>query len=179
MARRRNPGVGNLNRAVHGARIMRLTVGELPRDLLRVKRTARKYRRDLEAAVAERHGEVSLVHAHEIDAAVGHEAHAAICRWLFCNRWDKMTVQDILACSKAIANAKDARNRIVRGLGLDAATGLSAIDALYSVPDITPDERTQREAISESSTQTDATGGDCDTDDGGQDDEETDADQGD
>ena len=96
----------------------RLIIGELPKPMLRVKRAARSYRRDLEGACQDRHGEISIVHAHIIDAAVGNETHAAICRWLLNQKLNDMTPTDIITCSRNIAQAKETRNRAVRELDL-------------------------------------------------------------
>ena len=97
----------------------RLVIGELPKPMLRVKRAARSYRRDLESACQDRHGEISVVHAHIIDAAVGNETHAAICRWLLNQKLNDMTPADIITCSRNIAQAKATRNRAVFELDLD------------------------------------------------------------
>lgn len=171
---------GNINRLRHGGRASyRLILGELPRPLERVKRNARRYRRDLEAAVDERHGEISVLHAHSIDSAVAAETHCQVCRWLLNQRLDKMSVSDIVTCSREIMRAKETRDRAVRQLGLDAATGQSAIDALYSTPHIAQDERGGGGAVSESPTQPDATDGNIDDSDGGQNHENPNATEGD
>lgn len=103
----------------NGTRMSRLTLGELPRELTRVKVEGRQYRRDLEHACFERHGEISIVHAHKIDAAVAHQTHAAICRWLFNHRLELMSVTDIVKCSANMANAREARNRAINELDLE------------------------------------------------------------
>ncbi len=104
---------GNLNALKNGSRLThRLILGELPKPLERVKRRARQYRRDLEASCVEVHGEIGIVHAHHIDAAAGHETHGSICRWLLCNRMDKMTAADIVnqEAETATADEHDAIN---------------------------------------------------------------------
>lgn len=122
---------GNMNALRNGSKASyRLILGDLPKPLERVKRNARQYRRDLEAAVQDRHGDIDIIRAHAIDAAVGAETHASICRWLLNTKIDSMSVADIVTCSREIARAKDTRNRIVRQLGLDPGDGRT-ITALY------------------------------------------------
>lgn len=105
----------------HGGRAdYRLVIGELPSPLLRQQRAARRYRCDLEDAVAAQHGHVSIPAAHLIDAAAGAELHASICRWLLRERLATMTTADIVTCSREIVRAREARNRAVAGLRLEA-----------------------------------------------------------
>jgi hypothetical protein len=112
-----------------------MKVGELPKNLLRQKRYVCAYRRDLEAATMERHGEVSVWHAHLIDAACGAEVHAAVCLWLLRERFDKMTDSDRLACSRELTKAKETRNRAVKQLKLHVVPDVGS--ALYGAIDAT------------------------------------------
>jgi len=131
--------IRGLNSLKNGARMYRLTIGELPKQLSRVTRYCRKYRMGLEAAVADAHGEVTLTMAHHVDAAAGHEQHLQVMRWLMRQKLDKMSVADVVKCSSAMAKARDDRNRAVQALNLDRDATADAIDALYSrVP--TPEE---------------------------------------
>jgi hypothetical protein len=128
------PGpLGNVNSMRNGSRLAgyRLKIGELPPALVRQTRDARKYRRELEAAVAEAKGEVDLIAAHAIDTAAAAVVHASICRWLLRERIDRMATSDILACSTAMLRAKETRDRAVARLGLDRRD-LDTLDALYS-----------------------------------------------
>lgn len=109
-----------LNNLKNGTRITRLSLGELPRKLSRVTRYCREYRKSLEAATAEAHGgEVTMTLAHHVDAACGHEQHLQIMRWLLRTKIDSMSNSDIIACSRAMADARDKRNRAVQQLDLD------------------------------------------------------------
>ena len=109
----------NLNAVQNGTRLRRLTLGTLPRQMERVTRRARQYRRDLENLTFDKHGEVNAVQAHAIDAAVSYEVHASVCRWLLREKLGDMQPSDILQCSAAIPRAKADRNRSVAALGLD------------------------------------------------------------
>ena len=117
---------GNLNAARNGnklannkAGIRRLTVGEFPASLNHVKIEGRRYRRALEDAVVDAHGEVTVTAAHSIDTAAGAVVHGGICRWLLRNKIDTMTTADILSCSRELLKSKEARNRSVKALELD------------------------------------------------------------
>jgi len=69
--------------------------------------------------------------AHHIDAAATHEQHGAVCRWLLRQRIETMATPDIIKCSQAIAQAKDARNRAMTLLGLNRNTQSDIIATLY------------------------------------------------
>ena len=125
---------GNLNASRNGGRLTRLTLGELPVTMRRQTTQARVYRRGLESLVIDAKGEVDATDAHLIDEAATAEVHGAVCRWLLRERLDKMTVQDILTCSREILKAKTVRNRAVDRLGLGPDARENAIDALYSDP---------------------------------------------
>lgn len=109
----------NLNAVKNGARISRLTIGELPSKMKRQLQAARKYRRELEELVFTHHGEVNVTHAHLIDEAVHAEVHAATCRWLLRNRFEKMSTADITRCSEQVLKSKTIRNKAVERLQLD------------------------------------------------------------
>lgn len=117
---RSGPTTGNLNAVSNGAKLTRLTLGELPLTMRRQTQQARKYRRELEAVVLEVKGEVNSSDAHLIDEASQAEVHASVCRWLLRERLDQMTVSDIAKCSEQILKAKTTRNRAVERLNLNA-----------------------------------------------------------
>lgn len=121
-AGRSGPKKGNVNAAKNGSRIAktRLVIGELPKQLLSVRREARSYRRHLEAEVLRVHGEITAMHAHAIDTAAAATVSAAIARWLMRNKIGGMSTSEVLSCSKAILQSKQARDSAVKLLGLDA-----------------------------------------------------------
>jgi hypothetical protein len=125
----------NLNAARTGTKLVRLTVGELPRQLNSVKIEGRRYRRALEDATIEVRGEVSVTDAHLIDTATAAMVHAGICRWLLREKIDGMGATDVLACSREMLRAKETRDRSVRALRLDRDIRRNVIEALYGPAD--------------------------------------------
>lgn len=112
--------VGNLNGLKNGSRMTRLTVGELPPSMVAIKREGRAYRRELEAAVKEAKGEISLTDAHAIDTAAAATIQAGVCRWLLRNKDVKeLSATEIRACMSDITKAKERRDAAVRALKLD------------------------------------------------------------
>jgi hypothetical protein len=111
-----------LNALKSGAKVSkrRLVVGDLPPQLISVRREARAYRRDLEGCVLAAKGEISLTDAHLIDTAAAATVQAGIIRWLMKHRMETMTVADIRGCSQDQVRAKERRDAAVRALGLDA-----------------------------------------------------------
>ena len=123
---------GNLNAIRNTTRlpIRRLVVGEFPAALNSVKIEGRKYRRALEDAVLDVHGEVTIMAAHWIDSASAATVHCGVCRWLLRQKIDTMTTADILSCSREMVRAKQSRDRCLVLLKLDA-NGRDVLDALY------------------------------------------------
>jgi len=120
---RSGPKVGNLNALKNGTghhNKRRLTVGELPQQMISVKREGRKYRRDLEEEVLAVKDEINLVDAHLIDTAAAATIQAGICRWLLRNRINDMSVNDIRGCTADAVKAKERRDKAVLQLHLDA-----------------------------------------------------------
>lgn len=116
------PPKGNKNALKNGTKTdrRRLTIGELPTKMISVKREARAYRRDLEAAVLDRHDEIDVMAAHYIDTAAAATMQAGVCRWTLRHRLDKMTDRDVRDCVAQIVKAKQARDTAVKALELDA-----------------------------------------------------------
>ena len=108
-----------LNNLRNGSRLVRLALGELPPKLSRVTRYSRLYRAQLEEAVCQSHGEVTLTQAHLVDSAAGWQQALGVLRWLMREKLAEMSVADIRECVKAMAAARDARNRAVMALDLD------------------------------------------------------------
>ncbi|MBU0718579.1 MAG: hypothetical protein KJ749_10055, partial [Planctomycetes bacterium] len=119
-AGRSGPRAGNLNALKTATKVgRRLVVGELPKQLLSVKREARAYRRGLEDAVLAAHNEITTTHSHHIDTASAATIHGGICRWLMRTKIATMNTAEILACSRELVKAKAARDAAVRLLDLD------------------------------------------------------------
>jgi hypothetical protein len=113
--------MGNLNAAKNGSKLSRrrLTVGELPKPMVAVKREGRAYRRAIEAAVLDAKGDIGLTDAHLIDTATAAVIQAGICRWLLRNKIEGMSTADVRGCSQDIVKAKERRDAAVKALGLD------------------------------------------------------------
>ena len=110
--------LNNLHAARTG-RSIRLIAGELPKGLARQSTNVRKYRRGLEQAIMEVHGEIDMLAAHYVEEATRAEMHAAVCRWLMRTRLDKMSPSDIARCSAEILKAKTIRNKAIEKLKLN------------------------------------------------------------
>ena len=129
MARKAAKGVGsggnqrgNKNALRNGSRLnhKRLTVGELPRQMIAVKREGRQYRRDMEAEVLHVKGDISTTDAHLIDTAAAATIQAGICRWLLRHKVTTMSTSDIRGCTSDIVKAKERRDAAVKALQLNA-----------------------------------------------------------
>lgn len=128
-----NPALGSL----------RLAMGNLPKGMRKVELAALSFRKALEAAVADRHGCISLVHALAVNTAARWERHAALClRWLREHE-KELTHGERLAYSREIAQASGYRDKAVAQLRLDAAA-IDAIAALYRDVDPTPASMPER-----------------------------------
>jgi hypothetical protein len=104
-------------------------VGDLPKQLLSVRREGRAYRRALEAEVLKIKCEISATDAHHIDTASAATIAAGIARWLLRTKIGSMTTGDVLACSKSITKAKQDRDAAVKALALDAKPAPITLEA--------------------------------------------------
>jgi hypothetical protein len=118
---RSGPRPGNLNGLKNGSKLSRrrLTVGELPKQLLSVRREGRAYRRALEAEVLAVKGAIGLTDSHLIDTASAATIQAGICRWLLRQKIGTMSTAEIRGCTQDIVRAKERRDAAVKALGLD------------------------------------------------------------
>lgn len=112
---------GNANRLSHGlyGQSYQLVLGKLPKSLGRVEDDAYAFRSAVEAAVVERHGEISLTNACLVATASRWERHGLLAlRWLR-ERHDALDDAQRLAYSKAIAEASERRDKAIERLALD------------------------------------------------------------
>ena len=112
------PARSNKHALKHGG-FASFTTGRLPKGCAYVQRTVNALRRVLEQAVVDRHGDLSTYHAATVQTACRHE-----CRALLWQRWLReraatMATMELLAVTKEIAAASDARDRCLRSLGID------------------------------------------------------------
>lgn len=99
--------------------LVRLVLGSLGDSQARVETDAYSYRRTLEEACLEANGEITLVHAHAIDAATRWMRHGQLALAWLREHEPKMDHAQRLAYSKAIAEAADRRDKSVERLKLD------------------------------------------------------------
>ncbi len=113
--------LGNLSAVKTGTALdpRRLVLGSLPPQYVHAERLARQYRRQIEQAVIDQKGEVSLSDAHWIDAAAGHEAHASIMRQILRQKVETLQPGDVVRISESISRARESRNKCFDRLGLD------------------------------------------------------------
>lgn len=149
------PGtIGNRNSMRHGLR-----AGRLPKGAAYIRRETDRLRSVIECAVVERHGEISVYHAAIVQTCIRWERHAMLAqRWMRLEAGD-MDASTRLAYSREIARASSERDKCLRDLGLDARAA-SIIDALYSSPQPSADERSADDAVSESGSADHAADGD-------------------
>ena len=124
---RSGPPKDNRNAMRHG-----LKAGKLPADAKYIETRLNLFRRNLEDAVIESKGAVSITDASAINTAVKWERHGCLAqRWLRVEG-DKLTPTDCLRFSEAIAKASDSRDKAIRLLDLDRDLKDGIIDALYT-----------------------------------------------
>jgi hypothetical protein len=112
-AGRSGPATGNENAMRHG-----LKAGKLPSDAKYIEVRLNIFRRNLEAAVMDSKGEVSIPDAASIQTAMRWERHAALAqRWL-TKSYDELKPQERLSFSREIAKASTERDKALRELGL-------------------------------------------------------------
>lgn len=110
---RSGPAEGNANAMRHG-----LKAGKLPSDAKYIEVRLNIFRRNLEAAVIESKGEVSIPDACHIQSAMRWERHAALAqRWLN-KAYDELKPADRLSFSREIARASTERDKSIRELNL-------------------------------------------------------------
>jgi hypothetical protein len=110
---------GNSNAWKHGLRSSLVLVAVPPKAAW-IKKLMAAFRRDLEAAVVERHGEVSLMRAAVINSASRHETIAQLAGRMLKLAGDEVKTETKLAILDRIGRATDARDRCIRALELDA-----------------------------------------------------------
>ena len=118
---------GNRNSIRHG-----LKAGKLPKDAQYIEVRLNVFRRNLEDAVMQAWGEVTLECAAAIQTALRWERHAALCqRWL-TKEEKKLTLDQKITYSREIARASAERDKAIAFLELDNDEETDLIDALYS-----------------------------------------------
>ncbi|MBM4069110.1 MAG: hypothetical protein FJ271_09225 [Planctomycetes bacterium] len=116
-----------------------MKAGKLPKSARYIEVRVNIVRRNLESAVVESKGEVSLPDAAAIQTACRWERHAALAqRWL-TKEHDKMTPEQRLNFSREIAKASAERDKAIKMLNLDRDCREDLLDKLYARPAISAD----------------------------------------
>ncbi len=114
---------GNANALRHGLRAVRLNLGSMPAKLKRVERSVNEFRRLIEAATIDAHGEIGVLQAAYIQSACRHETASQLAaRWLRLNG-DSLDPNQRLAYIKAAADASTNRDKCLERLKLDVKAG--------------------------------------------------------
>ena len=114
-AGRSGPPAGNTNAVRHG-----LKGGKLPKGCQYIEHRVNALRRQVEEAVLDVKGEITLVDAAMVNSILKWERHGLLAQHWLRHEADKLSASDRLRFSEAIARASDNRDRAIKALGLDA-----------------------------------------------------------
>jgi len=110
-----------------------LACGKLPKGCEYVERRINAFRLQLEQAVMQAKGTVSIADAAAINSACKWERHGMLAtRWLR-QEMDNLSAADRLRFSAEIAKASDRRDKAIRALGLDKKP--DPLATLYRIED--------------------------------------------
>jgi len=124
---KRAASLGNRNAMRHGLR-----ASMLPKGCGYIKEECDKLRVQLENAVMNARGELSILEAATIQSAIRHETHARLAaRWLR-NEAADLEPNERLSFSREVARASTERDKCIRELKLNGKA--NAIEALFSKP---------------------------------------------
>lgn len=96
-----------------------LSCNELPKGCTHLELKSNVIRRNLEQAVLELKGKISLTDAAHINSAIRWERHAGVTAWHLKKNADGLSGPDFLKFSHAIARASSERDRAIRMLNLE------------------------------------------------------------
>jgi hypothetical protein len=101
-----------------------LTLGDLPPEMISVKRKAIRYRMAIEDAVVQAKGlqcpeDLSVTDQHHVNTAASAEIAIGVAMWLLRRRLKEMSTTDILACNRETLRFKMIRDAAVKALELD------------------------------------------------------------
>jgi hypothetical protein len=115
----RRPGApaGNTNALKNGLRS-----GKFPPGTEYLSKEITRFKGLCVTAIAEIHGEVGFQQLALLQTAIEHYSHGLrVRRWLRVG-WDDLTADQVLAYSREIGRAFDARDKVLKQLGIDAAS---------------------------------------------------------
>ena len=142
------PGTqGNRNRTTHGTRGF-LSLGSLPKGASYIRRLMGLLRSELETAVQNTFGQITLEQAALIQSACRHEGVALLWqRWLR-QRMAQLKASTLLQITKQISSSTDLRDRAIRALKIDRQGQQDAASVLYATPIQHEDEQETDQATS-------------------------------
>jgi hypothetical protein len=112
--------------------------GKLPKGCEYIENRVNALRRQVEAALMELKGEVSIVDAAAVNSILKWERHGLLAAHWLRKEADKLSAADRLRFSEAIAKASDARDKNIRALGLDRDAADDVLNTLYAPPALPP-----------------------------------------
>jgi len=147
LAVNRRPGGQPGNRAgvIHGCKC--LTLGRTPKGSGWVKSLVSQFRRAVTLATLERAGDLGLYHHAVIQTCCRNEQGALLAQRFLRLSWDTLTPDQRLSWLTAIAKLSEARDRGLRGLGLDTRDP-NVLTSLYAGPgvlDVSGETRPRRD----------------------------------
>ena len=150
---------GNSNAFRHGMR-----GSNLPHGCEYIAKAIRYFRRQLEQAVFEVRGEVTLLDAASINTAFRYERLAQLAqRWLAVNS-EEMSYTEKLACAREAARASAERDKAIAMLKLDERQQSSdPFTTLLIMPPVAPPEPSANATLRSSTNPAPATAGPSDT----------------
>lgn len=111
-----------------------LTIGAVPEKYRTALRVLTKMRRELEAAVVQAHGRISLPHAAAIVSACRAERVAQLCTRFLTEQFDTLDLDHRVMLLEKIAKYSMERDKCIDRLSIDPAA-TSAWDRLHHVLD--------------------------------------------
>lgn len=116
---------GNANAFRHGLRS-----SKLPSDCRYVENSINTLRRELETAVHDAKGSVTLTDAGLIQSCLRHERRALLCeRWLRVE--PDLRLDARLQLMRDVSNATDSRDKCIKALDIDRNSQADMLDAIY------------------------------------------------
>lgn len=109
--------LGNSNAQRHGVYGF-LAIGRLPKGASYIRRLMGEFRTELERAVVEAHGQVSLPHAALITTVCRHEGRALLLSRYLAKEGDALKTLERAGLLEAIGRASDARDKAIEKLKL-------------------------------------------------------------
>lgn len=117
---------GNSNGMRHGLR-----GSKLPKGCQYIENRVNLLRRQVEAALVELKGDITITEAAAINSILKWERHGLLAAHWLRKEATSLTPSDRLRFSEAIAKASDNRDKAIRSLRLDRDTTENVIDSLY------------------------------------------------